>query len=158
MAKLVKNLPATQRTWVQSLGWKGTLEKGKAPHSSILSWRIPWTIQSTGLQRVRHDGATFTSHASSSPNFRNLPTIFHSDYTNLPSYQQCTGFLFFHILTNLSLSSPWGQPFWQVGGDSSLQFWFAFPWHCDAEPPARYLLAICVSSLENCLSVLLLIS
>ena len=31
------------------------LEKGKATHSSILAWRIPWTVQSTGSQRVRHD-------------------------------------------------------------------------------------------------------
>ena len=33
-----------QVTWVQSLGWEGTLEKGKATHSSILAWRIPWTV------------------------------------------------------------------------------------------------------------------
>ena len=53
VAQLVKNLPAMQETWVRSLGWedppeKGNwedpLEKGKATHSSILAWRIPWTI------------------------------------------------------------------------------------------------------------------
>ena len=44
IAKLVKNLPAMQETWVQSLGWKDPLEKGKATHSSILAWRIPWTV------------------------------------------------------------------------------------------------------------------
>ena len=33
-----------QETWVQSLGWEDPLEKGKATHSSILAWRIPWTI------------------------------------------------------------------------------------------------------------------
>ena len=44
MAQLVKNLPAMQETWVQSLGWEDPLEKGKASHSSILAWRIPWTI------------------------------------------------------------------------------------------------------------------
>ena len=42
-------------TWVQSLGWEDPLEKGKATHSSILAWRIPWTVQFMGLQRVRHD-------------------------------------------------------------------------------------------------------
>ena len=36
----VKNPPAIQETWVQSLGWKDPLEKGKATHSSILVWRI----------------------------------------------------------------------------------------------------------------------
>ena len=44
VAQLVKNLPAMQETWVQSLGWKDPLENGKATHSSILAWRIPWTV------------------------------------------------------------------------------------------------------------------
>ena len=41
MAQMVKNLPATQETWVQSLGWDDPLEEGMATHSSILAWRIP---------------------------------------------------------------------------------------------------------------------
>ena len=44
VAQLVKNLPAMWVTWVQSLGWEDTLEKKKATHSSILAWRIPWTV------------------------------------------------------------------------------------------------------------------
>ena len=55
VAQLVKNLLAIRETWVQLLGWEDPLEKGKATHSSILAWRIPWTIQSMGLQRVGHD-------------------------------------------------------------------------------------------------------
>ena len=60
MAQVVKNLPAMQETWVQSLGQEDPLEKGMATHSSILAWEIPWTeepggLQSMGLQRVRHD-------------------------------------------------------------------------------------------------------
>ena len=43
VAQLVKNLAAVQETWVQSLGWEDPPEKGKATHSSILAWRIPWT-------------------------------------------------------------------------------------------------------------------
>ena len=46
--------------WVWSLGWEDPLERGKATHSSILAWRIPWTVQSVGSQRVRHGWATFT--------------------------------------------------------------------------------------------------
>ena len=42
VAQLVKNQPAMQKTWVRSLGWEDHLEKGKATHSSILAWRIPW--------------------------------------------------------------------------------------------------------------------
>ena len=44
VAQLVKNLPAMQDTWVQFLGWGDPLEKGKTTESSILSWRIPWTV------------------------------------------------------------------------------------------------------------------
>ena len=44
LAQLVKNVPAMQETWVRSLGWEDPLEKGKATHSSILAWRIPWTV------------------------------------------------------------------------------------------------------------------
>ena len=55
VAQLVQNPPAVQETWVRSLGWEDPLEKGKASHARILAWRIPWTILSMGLQRVRHD-------------------------------------------------------------------------------------------------------
>ena len=44
VAQLVKNLPIMQETWVRSLGWEDPLEKGKATHSSILAWRIPWNV------------------------------------------------------------------------------------------------------------------
>ena len=44
VAQVVKNLPAMQETWVRSLGWEDPLEEGKATHSSILAWRIPWTV------------------------------------------------------------------------------------------------------------------
>ena len=44
VAQLVKNPPAMQETWVRSLGWEGALEKGAATHSSILAWRISWTV------------------------------------------------------------------------------------------------------------------
>ena len=60
VAQIVKNLPAMQEFWVQSLGREDPLGKEMATHSSILTWRIPWTeepdgLQSIGLQRVRHD-------------------------------------------------------------------------------------------------------
>ena len=55
MAQLVKNLPAKWETWIRSLGGEDPLEKGTATHSSILAWRIPWTLESMGSQRVGHD-------------------------------------------------------------------------------------------------------
>ena len=53
VTQLVKNLPAMRETWVRSLGWEDPLEKGKVTHSSMLAWRIPWTLWSLGLQGVR---------------------------------------------------------------------------------------------------------
>ena len=44
VAQLVKNLPAMRETWIQSLGWEASPEKGTATHSCILAWRIPWTV------------------------------------------------------------------------------------------------------------------
>ena len=44
VSQQVKNLPAMQETWVQSMGWEDPLEKGTATHSSILAWRTPWTV------------------------------------------------------------------------------------------------------------------
>ena len=60
MAQMVKNLFAMWETWVQSLGWEDSLDKGMATHLSILAWKTPWAeelgrLQSMGLQRVRHD-------------------------------------------------------------------------------------------------------
>ena len=65
VAQMVKNLPEMQETWVWSLNWEDSLEKGMATHSSILAWRIPWTkkpgrLQSMGLQRVGYDWASNT--------------------------------------------------------------------------------------------------
>ena len=72
MAQMVNNLPAMQETWIQSLGGEDPLKKEMAIHSRILAWRIPWTeesggLQSTGLQRVRHDRATNTFTSLSLP-------------------------------------------------------------------------------------------
>ena len=50
VAELVKNPPAMQKTWVQSLGWEDPLEKGKTTHSSILDRRILGIIKSAGSQ------------------------------------------------------------------------------------------------------------
>ena len=60
---MIKNLPAMQETWVQSLGWEDPLEKEMATPSSILAWEIPWTeepggLQSMGSQRAKHNLAT----------------------------------------------------------------------------------------------------
>ena len=60
---MVKNLPAKQETWVQSLGQEDPLEKEMTTYCNILAWEIPWTeeagrLQSMGLQRGGHDSAT----------------------------------------------------------------------------------------------------
>ena len=60
VAQMVKNLPAVQEIWVQSLGQEDPPEKEMATHSSILAWEFPWTeepggLQSMGSGRVGHD-------------------------------------------------------------------------------------------------------
>ena len=60
VAQTVKNLPAVQETWVQSLDPENPLEKGMTNHFSIPAWRIPWMeepcrLQPMGSQRVRQD-------------------------------------------------------------------------------------------------------
>ena len=74
---VAKNLPATQETQVQPLGWEDPLEEGMETHSSILAWRIPWIerpggLQSMGSQRVRHHGSNEHLHTHV------LSTPFHS--------------------------------------------------------------------------------
>ena len=49
---VVKNPPAVQETQVQSLGWEDLLGKEMGTHSSILTWEIPWTEESGGLQTM----------------------------------------------------------------------------------------------------------
>ena len=49
VAQMVKNLPAVQEMWVQSLDWEDPLEMEMAPHSSILAWEIPWTEDTGGI-------------------------------------------------------------------------------------------------------------
>ena len=60
VTQTVNNLPAMQKTRVQSLGQEDALEKEMTTHSSILACRIPWTeepggLQSIGSHRVRYD-------------------------------------------------------------------------------------------------------
>ena len=52
LSQMVKSLPAMQKTWVRSLGWEDPLEKGRATHSSILAWEIPWIEEPVGLQSM----------------------------------------------------------------------------------------------------------
>ena len=59
VVQLVKNPPAMQEAWIQSLGWEDPLEKGMATHSSVLAWKIfhgqrSLARQFMGLQRVGH--------------------------------------------------------------------------------------------------------
>ena len=60
VTQMIKNLPPIQETQFRSMGWEDALEKGMATHSSVLAWRIMWTVESTGIQfmesqRVGHD-------------------------------------------------------------------------------------------------------
>ena len=120
-----------RETWVWPLGWEDPLKKGKATHSSILAWKIPWTIQSMGSQRVRHDWATLTSlHFTSHPTESKSPTYiaqkaFPLSMTILNATFSMKCFLeptslqsFFLLKPLLSCFVPWSF--------MSLSY---FPWH-----------------------------
>ena len=64
-AQIVKNPPAMQETWVQSLGGEDLLDEGMATLSSILAWRIPWTEEPGGLQSVMSKSWTRVSDSHS---------------------------------------------------------------------------------------------
>ena len=53
MAQTVKRLSAMQETWVRSLVWEDPLEKEMAARSSILAWKIPWTVEVHGVINSR---------------------------------------------------------------------------------------------------------
>ena len=62
VAQLGKNPPVMQETWVCSLGWENPLEKGKATHSSILAWKIPWMEEPGRLQSMGSQSQTQLSN------------------------------------------------------------------------------------------------
>ena len=60
LAQMVKNSPATQETWVQSLDREDPLEEGMEIHSNILAWRIPWDEQTAGYSPWGHKESVVT--------------------------------------------------------------------------------------------------
>ena len=78
---MVKNLPAMQETWVQSLGQEDPLEKGMATHSSVLAWRIPWIEEPSRLQSMGHKELDTTKQLTLSLSFTLfIFTFFHYIY------------------------------------------------------------------------------
>ena len=63
VAQMVKNPAAVRDIWVRSLGWEDPLEKGKATHCTILTWRIPWTVQCVGSKESDVTEQLSTAHS-----------------------------------------------------------------------------------------------
>ena len=80
MAQTVKNLPAVQETWVQSLVREDPLEKGMATHSSVLAWRIPWTEEPGGLQSMGSQSRTQLSDSHTIFNKQGVSTSNKNDH------------------------------------------------------------------------------
>ena len=94
-----------QETWVWSMGWEDPLEKGKTDHFSILAWRIPWTVQSMGSQRVGHGWAIFTSlhlTAAAAKLLQSCPTL--CDPTDSPPGSPVPGILLVRTLEWVAIS------------------------------------------------------
>ena len=103
-----------QETWVWSMAWEYPLEKEMATHSSIFAWRIAWTVkpgrlQSMGLQRVRYDWGTFTSHLTilcwKEFSFLSSLNLFHFDLQTLSPENLSLNFWFSQILWLFSHSN-----------------------------------------------------
>ena len=104
MAQMVKNLSVMQETWVWSLGWKDPLEKGKATHSSILAWRIPWAEEPGGLQSM----VTVVGHVIKQIGFQNVPVYFLSCMLwRIESFHSPTSLLVVDIVRYLTIWWIW---------------------------------------------------
>ena len=113
-AQTVKNLPAVWESRVRSLGWEDALQKRMATHSGILAWKMLWTeepggLQSVGLQRVRHNGATntltFASTRDSPARPKSFPWKLFLPAESLGSYAQISV-----IISNSNLARlGWAQ-------------------------------------------------
>ena len=76
-SSVVKNLPARQDTWDQSVDRDDPLEEGMATHSRVLAWRIPWTeepggLQSIGSHIVRYNGSNLARTRTLSANSQSV--------------------------------------------------------------------------------------
>ena len=97
VAQLVKNPPARQETLVRSLGWEDPLEKGKATHSGILAWRIPWTVCDHGVAKSQTRLSYFHFSSLHAQNMSLCP-LRKSPRPSLPDYSPVPG----HVLRNVS--------------------------------------------------------
>ena len=103
-------------TWVRSLGWEDPPEKGKATYSSILAWRIPWTVESMRSQRVGHDWVAFTvilllfSHLGLAQNLWTIPHFIQNSVsffvTNEIIYDALESFFLFSYYS-IKISNLW---------------------------------------------------
>ena len=126
VAQLVKNLPAMRKTWIQFLGWEDPLKKGKATHLQYSGLENSMDCISMGLQRVRHDWATFTSLYSGAGGHRRARSLtLGLRFLHEPSF----AFYCNETFTNhgrpsiLQFSHVWwwrGDDSWYVFGDTAL--------------------------------------
>ena len=85
VAQMVKNPPAVQEIWVQTLGQEEPLEKGMATYSSVLAWRIPWQKSPAGLSPWSHTESDTTEQLTRKSLYpRSLLSINHT----APSLEQ----------------------------------------------------------------------
>ena len=124
VAQTVKNPPATQDTWVQSLGWEDPLEKRMVTPSGDLAWRIPWTekpgsLQSMGSQRAGHDWVTNTH---TFPSYREASWHIANKHDPSHSWPQVSAPLLTHcVALNKQLHLPEPQFLCLLNGNNNNQ-------------------------------------
>ena len=95
--QLVKNPPAMQEKWGQSLGWEDSLETGKATPSNILAWNIPWTVHGVSNSQTWLSNFHFSM-------FYNYILIVYIRFINLAAFL-LTGFYLIYVLKHFTRTS-----------------------------------------------------
>ena len=118
VAQMVKNLLAMWEIWVWSMCWEDLLEKGKATHSTILAWKIPWTEEPGGLQSMGLHGSDTTEQLTTQHITRVLRMWVTSFPLNHATLRSISGFFAIFFLLKPVFSSQRWSPF----GESNSQF------------------------------------
>ena len=124
---MVKNLPAVQETWVQSLGGEDALKKEMATHSSILAWEIPWTEEPGGLQSMGSQELDTTEPARTV--VKNLPAN-AGDTGLIPRSGRSPGEGNGYPLQYSCLGNPTDRGAWRAIIHSFIQWIFTEPIQC----------------------------
>ena len=126
VAQMAKNLPVMQETQLPSLGQEDSLEKAKATHSSVLAWRMPWTVHGVAKSQTQlsnfHSFIWVKNQPANAEDVRNMALI--------PGLGRSLGEGNGKPLQYSCLENPMGRGAWQSMGSQRVgQDWSDLTWH-----------------------------